>query len=86
MGTSERKLCKLCHGLARRAFGTHKILGMPAYEFYIKAFIWERFNKASRSELSTEEWEEVCSWLRQILLIRAMFAEKQTKFHKGGRK
>lgn len=70
---------KKCHGVARRLFGTHKIVAADgiqsraAYEYYIKCYIKERFGKNSRRELTEDEWREVYAWLRSLLEIRQHF-------------
>ncbi len=70
MNTKGRKetLVRQCFAIARDVFGSFRIGGVKAYDYYMKKFVEERLGKKSRAELDENDWQMVLEWLLEIKL------------------
>jgi len=76
-------LRRLCHALARRVFGDFKLPGhsRACYDYFLKEYVRNHLGKASRNDLTEEDWEKIYIWLKRLEILErpALIAEARRR-------
>lgn len=64
------KLLRQCHAIARALFGEETIDNEPAFVYFMKSIMRQKFGKNSRRELTEEELQELAAYLQTLYNIK----------------